>query len=255
MLFFIHLQDNAIMIRPLRMTAFVLAAISFASAGLMIPAHGEQQPPTTEAVLPATLGGTVTDVRNAMGYTYAEVDTGEETVWVAGPSTALETGDAITFPTSMPMRDFHSNSMNRDFDVLYFTNTFANASGEPIGMAGQASTPGKASSEQQAPALDGKIDKAEGGQTIADIYANSEAFKAKSIRVRGEVTKFNAGIMGTNWLHIRDGSTTDDLTVTTDSTVAVGDIVIVEGKLELDKDFGYGYSYPLIVQGATITGE
>mgnify|MGYP001822052641 CR=1 FL=1 len=244
------------MIRPLKLTATLLAGISFASASLIIPAHAEQQAPATaEAVLPATLGGTVTDVRNAMGYTYAEVDTGTDKVWVAGPSTGLETGDSISFPTSMPMRDFHSNSMNRDFDVLYFTNAFTTAGGEPLGTAGQVSTPGMAPSTEETPAPAGKIDKAEDGQTIADVYANRDSFREKSIRVRGEVTKFNAGIMGTNWLHIRDGSTTDDLTVTTDSMVAVGDVVVVEGKLQLDKDFGYGYVYPLIVQDATVAKE
>jgi hypothetical protein len=75
------------------------------------------------------------------------------------------------------------------------------------------------------------------------------------VRVRGEVTRFNSGIMGKNWLHIRDSSTSDDLTATTQSMVATGDIVIVEGTLQLDQDFGYGYVYPLIVEDAIITKE
>ncbi len=61
--------------------------------------------------------------------------------------------------------------------------------------------------------------------------------------------------MGKNWLHIRDSSTLDDLTVTSKDTVAVGDIVISEGKLELDKDYNYGYFYPVILEDATVTKE
>ena len=52
-----------------------------------------------------------------------------------------------------------------------------------------------------------------------------------------------------------DSSTLDDLTVTTDSTVAVNDIVIIEGKLELDKDYGYGYVYPIILEDAKLTKD
>ncbi len=61
--------------------------------------------------------------------------------------------------------------------------------------------------------------------------------------------------MGKNWLHIQDSSGFEDITITTDKTVAVGDIVIVEGKLELDKDFSYGYIYPVILQDANVTKE
>jgi hypothetical protein len=59
--------------------------------------------------------------------------------------------------------------------------------------------------------------------------------------------------MGKNWLHIRDSSTLDDLTVITKSTVVIDDVVIVEGKLELNKDYGYGYVYPVILEDAKIT--
>ena len=139
-----------------RTLALLLAAsfIAACSSETEPPPPPQPEPVATEleAAPPATLGGTVTDVRSAMGYTYAEVDTGTEKVWVAGPSTGLEPGDSISFPTSMPMRDFHSNSMNRDFDVLYFTNAFANAGGEPIGMGGHGGAPDKASSAKQAPA-------------------------------------------------------------------------------------------------------
>jgi len=73
--------------------------------------------------------------------------------------------------------------------------------------------------------------------------------------VRGQVTKFTAGVLGKNWVHIRDSSSENDLTVTTDATVAISDVVTVEGTLELDKDFGYGYFYSVILQDASVTKE
>ena len=73
--------------------------------------------------------------------------------------------------------------------------------------------------------------------------------------MRGQVTKFTANVMDKNWLHIRDSSTLDDLTITTDSTAAIDAVVVIEGKLALNKDFGYGYVYPLIVEDASVTKE
>jgi len=64
-----------------------------------------------------------------------------------------------------------------------------------------------------------------------------------------------ASILNKNWLQIRDSSILDDLTVTSTSAAAVGDVVIAEGKLELDKDYKYGYLYPVLIENAAITKE
>jgi len=72
------------------------------------------------------------------------------------------------------------------------------------------------------------------------------------------VVKYNAGILGKNWLHIQDGTGsagTNDLTITTEATCTVGDTVLVHGKLVADRDFGAGYVYDLIVEDAQVTVE
>ncbi len=65
--------------------------------------------------------------------------------------------------------------------------------------------------------------------------------------------------MDRNWLHIRDGSGetgTNDLTVTTtDAVPSIGDTVLVSGTLGLNRDFGMGYMYPVIVEDAKVTVE
>lgn len=64
--------------------------------------------------------------------------------------------------------------------------------------------------------------------------------------------------MGKNWLHLQDGSGvegTNDLTVTTTTTVKVGDVVLVNGVVSVDRDFGYGYSYDVIIEDAEVTVE
>jgi hypothetical protein len=93
---------------------------------------------------------------------------------------------------------------------------------------------------------------------ISDILANKKTYSGKMVKVTGQVTKYNPAIMGKNWIHIQDGSEFQggfDLTITTDQNVAVGQIITFEGKIILDKDFGYGYFYSVLMEeGRPVSG-
>lgn len=104
------------------------------------------------------------------------------------------------------------------------------------------------------------IAKADGGKTIAEVYGEKDALAGTKVTVRGKVVKSNSGIMGKDWLHVRDGSGgdgTNDLTLTTNSSPLpqVGDLVLVTGTVVLDKDFGMGYVYPVMIEEAEVTVE
>ena len=78
--------------------------------------------------------------------------------------------------------------------------------------------------------------------------------------MRGKIVKYNSQILGKNWLHLRDGSGSvekmdHDLMVTTSTKVKVGDTVLVEGIVSLNKDFGAGYKYEVILDDAKVTVE
>jgi len=97
------------------------------------------------------------------------------------------------------------------------------------------------------------VDVAEGGITISDLYSNRDSYADKMVKVRGEVVKVNPDIMGINWIHIQDGTSDSgnfDLTVTTHDKPEVGDIVTFEGKISVNKDFGAGYKYNVIMEDA-----
>jgi hypothetical protein len=219
--------------------------------------HISEQKNTKEKqqAAPDKIYGKVTDIIDVTGYTYAEVDTGKEKIWAAGPVTQLNRGDLIGFTTGMPMKNFHSKAMERDFPIIYFVGRFITDEEAPTTKAEAIATPHSQIKQVQVAKPVKEIDKVEGGNTIAEIYAQKQNLKGETIRVRGQVTKFTAEIMGKNWLHIMDSSTLEDLTATTGSTVAIGDIVIIEGNLELDKNYGYGYVYSVIVEDAKITKE
>jgi hypothetical protein len=211
--------------------------------GSSITAYAEQT---------AVLSGKVTEILNVTGYTYAEVNLGKKKVWAAGPVTPLKVGDTVSFSPGMPMKDFHSKSMKRDFSVIYFVDRFItgnkSAAGESVGMP----TPHDKIKKKAAAAPLKGIKKVKGGHSISDIYARKNSLNGKTVRVRGKVTKVTTNVMNKNWLHIRDSSTLDDLTVTTNDIANIGDVVIVEGKIALDKDYSYGYVYPVIMLDAKI---
>ena len=103
--------------------------------------------------------------------------------------------------------------------------------------------------------LDIHVEKAPNGITIADLYKNRNNYTNKKVIVRGQVVKINNAIMDRNWVHIKDGTSDagkSDLTFTTQEDVSVGDILTFEGVVALDKEFGKGYVYPLVVENATL---
>jgi len=246
------------MIRRLGILLLLVACASFtlSQIGVISSAHAFQKN-AKEAKQTETnkIYGKVTEVLNSAGYTYAEVDTGSEKVWAATSTTPVKVGDMIAFTADMPMRDFHSTSMNRDFPLLYFVNRFiTDPANQAVSSAAPSSPHGKVNKDATTQPVIG-IDKVEGGNTIAEVYADKDKFNGKVIRVRGQVTRYTANVMGKNWLHIKDSSTQEDLTITSDHTAEINSVVVVEGTLAVDKDFGYGYMYPLIVQDASLTTE
>jgi hypothetical protein len=93
---------------------------------------------------------------------------------------------------------------------------------------------------------------------VADLFAKKDELAGKPVTVVGKVVKFNARIMGTNWLHVQDGSGTagtNDITVTTKDTVAVGDQVKVEGALARSRDFGMGYKFDVMIENAKVAKQ
>jgi hypothetical protein len=89
------------------------------------------------------------------------------------------------------------------------------------------------------------------------VWAKRAAMAGKTVTINGTVVKYNGGILGRNWLHVQDGSGkaddgTNDVCVTTDAAAKVGAIVTVTGKVVVDKDFGSGYAYKLIIEEAKV---
>ena len=95
-------------------------------------------------------------------------------------------------------------------------------------------------------------------ETVAALNQNKAGLAGKTISAQGKVVKVNNGIMGRNFVHIQDGTgdaTTNNLIVTSKQTAKVGDKISISGIAVLNRDFGSGYLYPILIEEATITAK
>lgn len=120
------------------------------------------------------------------------------------------------------------------------------------GMGGGSKTPELPANEPV------KVEKAKGANahTVGELYEKSGSLDKKAVVVRGKVVKVSKGIMGKNWIHLKDGSgegETAKIIATTQDLAEVGDVVTAKGTLYKDKDFGAGYFYKAIIEEAKIT--
>ncbi len=210
----------------------------------------------------ASHSGVVLETMNSGGYTYAKIDEGAEPFWIAGPPTSISKGDKVNFAEQMWMKDFSSSTLHRTFDRILFvgaigsgTGAAAPATGQPaVGQPPAAGHP----VASQAPAVPVEpVEKAEGGYTVAELYARKSELNGQTVKVHGRVVKVLKQIMSANWVHIQDGTgdakTRDIIFRCTGEVPAVGDVVLAEGKLVADKDLGFGMVYPVLVEESHFT--
>jgi hypothetical protein len=99
----------------------------------------------------------------------------------------------------------------------------------------------------------GNIEPAQGAIRLSELFSNKAKYNNQVIKVTGKCVKVNPMIMNRNWVHIQDGSGNDlELTVTTAEMIPLGAVITFEGTIALDKDFGAGYRYDVIMEGAVL---
>ncbi len=195
----------------------------------------------------------VNEVQQTGNYTYILVQKSDQEFWLAVSKTDVKVGERLYYIEAMEMKNFESKELNRVFESIFFVDQISR---EPISAETKKAEVSAKRQEGIQKLLDSiKISPVAGGHSIADLYENSEKYNKQTVKVRGQVVKVNMDIMDRNWVHLMDGTKGDsrsDLTFTTMEIVKVGDTVTFEGVLAIDKEFGAGYVYPLIVENAEL---
>jgi hypothetical protein len=248
-------QNRLVVLGVMTLTVALAQPALCADACCPVSKKEAGQPPQAPA-----LAGTVLETTNVSRYTYVRIDTGTEKIWAAGPAFEVKPGDRVSVEGGMPSQDFYSAAFKRTFDVLYLAGKITVVGGAGADAArlpaGHPAVQGQSGGE--APLKIAAIEKPAGGKTVAEVWAERAALSGKPVTVRAQVVKVVPGIMGRNWLHLRDGTGAEgsnDLTVTTKDTVSAGAIVTASGMLGTDKDFGSGYKYAVILEDATVTAN
>jgi len=206
----------------------------------------------------------VAEVIQGSTYTYLKVKEKGNEKWIAVTRQDAVAGDVFYYDQELQMNNFHSKEIDRTFEIIYFVNNISKtplgtenegtmgAMGGMGGMMGGGQHSGKVNATQNSAI---HLEKKDGELTIATVFANRNEYASKEFEIRGVVVKVNEQVMDKNWVHIQDGTADNgnfDLTLTTSDLPAVNDEITVKGKLTLNKDYGYGYSYEVIMEDATV---
>lgn len=222
--------------------------------------------------------GVVLDAVTGGGYTYLNIEENGEKFWIAGPQTSVSKGAEVSFSEQLWMPNFTSKALNRTFEKILFVSGVDD--GTAGGEAGADEAPvdeihsgagietyvgaEESANDEVASAEEEMTDEdasepapADGIYTIERLYKNADAMKGQTIKVRGKVVKVSENIMGMTWVHIQDGTGTKGKNKlvfrSANDTAKIGDTVVAEGRLDTDKDFGFGYYYAVIVEEAKFT--
>lgn len=226
--------------------------------------------------------GVVLEAITGGGYTYLNIEEDGKKFWIAGPETKIEKGAEVSFNEQVWMPNFKSRALGRTFDKILFVSGVSGGTPDDAPVDGEGDygagtenideihsggvySPDEAASEgvedEEADLADEEDAEdalpADGMYTVQDIYSMANRLKGETVKVRGEVVKVSENIMGRNWIHLQDGTGTrgkNKLVFRSGDDIAkVGDTVIAEGRLDTDKDFGFGYFYSVIVEDASFT--
>lgn len=213
--------------------------------------------------------GKILEIKPAMGYKYLKIDEDGTEIWVAIANAPVAVGDKVGYDKKTMMQDFQSKTLNQKFKEIFFASDvylpqkvqkpksmkdmlgLSPAKKDPHTGMGRGMTPSEENKTTAKPFVQ------KDAYTVEEIHMWRKELKDQLITIKGSVFKVSKKIMKLDWVHLGDGTgnekkLTDDLVFTAaDTTLKQGDKVIAKGKVIVDKDFGYGYFYKVIIQDAT----
>jgi len=189
--------------------------------------------------------GKVVDVIHGGGYTYLQIDDTKKQYWVAVEGTKVEKGTEVRFTEELRAKNFESKALNRKFDEVVFASN----------LQYRTNVPEKGNLELINEQVKESPYKQKDTMSVKEAWEKRASLKDKTIAIRGKVVKASPNIIGRNWIHIQDGtgegSEVGRIVFTSKELPKVGDIVTAKGVVSVDKDFGSGYFYKIIVENAT----
>lgn len=202
----------------------------------------------------------VLEVTQTTKYTYLKVEEDQSEYWMAISRQEMQPGITLYYTNPLEMKDFVSKELGKTFDKVFFVQQVSDnpdfMASPAVSGSGSNTMPQRKQPEVRNTAI--RVEKLKDGISIAELYEFHPKYAGKDLEIRGEVTRFSPRIMGKNWVHIQDGTEfagNFDLAISTQDSVAVGSVVVFSGIVRLNKDFGAGYFYKILLEDARLKGK
>jgi hypothetical protein len=181
-------------------------------------------------------------------YVYLFVEEEGDEFWLATSKVDVTVGESYFYKQGLLKTNFHSKEYDRTFDTIYLVSQVVPVN-HGNNAAPEMNNGASVKSEPNTIAEAAREINVEGSVKIADLVGNPKKYAGQEIQLSGVVTKVNPNIMERNWIHLKDGSLDDyDLVITSNQAIPEGHTVTMKGVVSLNKDFGAGYQYAIIVE-------
>ncbi len=199
----------------------------------------------------------VNEILPTKKYIYLNVNEGEEQYWIATRSKEVKVGETYYYKGGLLKTNFESKEYNRMFEKIYLVSSLVEANhgnnSNTLNTNNDSHTAQPNPTKENIPTHTEKIVAHKGSIKIAELVKDPKKYEGKTIQISGVCSKINPGIMDRNWIHIKDGSKDDfDLVVTSSVFVPEGTTITIKALVSLNKDFGAGYTYDLILEDGVL---
>jgi hypothetical protein len=198
----------------------------------------------------------VEEVLPTARYVYLRVKEGEEEFWIATRKAEINKGEVYFYRGGLLKTNFESKEYNRVFDKIYLISKLV-----PADHSKHATTNAgpKSNSEKELvvkediPTHTEKALVHKGTIKISDLVSDPKKYEGHTVQLSGKCVKVNPNIMSRNWIHLQDGSKDDfDMVITSNTFVPEGKLITIRAVVSLNRDFGAGYKYDLILENGTL---
>ncbi len=189
-------------------------------------------------------------------YIYLKVNEEGKQFWIATRKQAAKKGEIYYYRNGLLKTDFESKEYNRVFDTIYLVSNLVPEDHSKNAGVLDANVPKmeqKVAVKEDIPTHTDKITTFKGKVKIAEVVKDPKKYEGQEVEISGTCVKVNPNIMDRNWIHLQDGSKNDfDLVITSNTFVPEGSKVTMRGVVNLDRDFGAGYRYDLILEDGKV---
>lgn len=198
----------------------------------------------------------VKEVLPASRYVYLKVEETGKTFWIATRKKDVDTGVIYFYRGGLLKTMFESKEYNKMFDTIYLVSHLVSSDHSrhlsPNDISAKKS-PDVAVAKEDIPTHTDKKVVHKGTIKISELVQDPKKYEGHTIQIRGKCVKVNPDIMDRNWIHVQDGTRDAyDLVVTSNSYIPEGKEFTMRALVSLNRDFGAGYTYDLILENGVL---